>query len=413
MISRTTMERANPIASVYDPKKGTQLSIELNRWILKPIGVWPKSVHLSWMGKFVYLLINVICITFVCFLLLPAAINVELDKEEFTYRMLRLSSIRGFSIMTIIKYLSLIFRENDIRNGIQHIEIDWMNTQRYEDRIIMIKNAKFGRRIVTIVAFVTYGSAFFYYIALPLNSIMMTKNDENLTFQLQMNPAATETIDKKYNFNDIFFFWMQLVSGFIAHSVYAGTLSLAAVFAVHAYSRLEVLMQWIQHLVDGREDLCDNVDERLMTIVQQHVRIIRFISLTDKVLREISFLDITCSTLIMILLGYFCIKEWETREITNYLTFIVLLMCMTFNIFVLCYIGDIVTDRCKKIGEVSYMTDWYRLPERKNLALVLMIAMSNASIKLTAGIFELSLSTFGEVIKVSLAYLNVLRTVMT
>lgn len=44
------------------------------------------------------------------------------------------------------------------------------------------------------------------------------------------------------------------------------------------------------------------------------------------------------------------------------------------------------------------MIDWYRLPEKKALALVLMIAMSNSSVKFTAGnLFELSLTTFGDV----------------
>jgi len=44
------------------------------------------------------------------------------------------------------------------------------------------------------------------------------------------------------------------------------------------------------------------------------------------------------------------------------------------------------------------MIDWHRLSEKKGLALVLIIAMSNSSIKLTAGnLFELSLSTFGDV----------------
>lgn len=44
------------------------------------------------------------------------------------------------------------------------------------------------------------------------------------------------------------------------------------------------------------------------------------------------------------------------------------------------------------------MIDWHRLSGKKGLALVLMIAMSNMSIKLTAGnLFELSLSTFGDV----------------
>ncbi|KYN37956.1 hypothetical protein ALC56_07580, partial [Trachymyrmex septentrionalis] len=52
----------------------------------------------------------------------------------------------------------------------------------------------------------------------------------------------------------------------------------------------------------------------------------------------------------------------------------------------------------KKIGEVTYTIDWYRMSGRKSLDIVLMIAMSNTSIKFTAGnIFELSFTTFGNV----------------
>jgi len=56
------------------------------------------------------------------------------------------------------------------------------------------------------------------------------------------------------------------------------------------------------------------------------------------------------------------------------------------------------------------MIDWYRLPGRKGLVLVLMIAMFNSSIKLTAAnLFNLSFSTFGDVSSVILnCFLNLL-----
>jgi len=58
----------------------------------------------------------------------------------------------------------------------------------------------------------------------------------------------------------------------------------------------------------------------------------------------------------------------------------------------------ILCKQCQKIGEVSYMIEWYRLPGKNSLALVLIIAMSRSSIKFTAGnYFELSLCTFGDV----------------
>jgi len=64
------------------------------------------------------------------------------------------------------------------------------------------------------------------------------------------------------------------VSAVVSQTAVTATCGLIAVLAVHAYSRLEVLMQWIVHLVDGREDFSNNVDERLAIIVQEHVRIL-------------------------------------------------------------------------------------------------------------------------------------------
>lgn len=53
------------------------------------------------------------------------------------------------------------------------------------------------------------------------------------------------------------------------------------------------------------------------------------------------------------------------------------------------------------------MIDWHRLPGRKGLALILMIAMANSSVKLTAGnLFELSLGTFGDVSNAILIFIK-------
>ncbi|XP_070158752.1 odorant receptor 10-like [Polyergus mexicanus] len=403
-------QNSNIVATVYDYEKDVQLSIQLNRWILKPIGVWPKSAKISWVEKYIYMLVNVICTSLIGFLFIPCAAYMALEVKD-TYNTLKLSGPLSFCLMAVIKYSSLIFRENDIRKGIQHIENDWMNTRYYEDRIIMIRNANFGRRLVAICAFFMYGGAVFYYLAMPFSNGKVTEVDLNLTYQPLVYPVARVFVDARYSPISEIFFWIQCLSGFIAHSITAGSCSIAAVLAMHACGRLEILTQWIEHLVDGREDFRGNLDERVSLIVQQHVRILHFISLTDKVLREISIVEIVGCTLNMCFLGYYIITEWNINEPARYVTYIVLLISLTFNIFIFCYIGELVAEQCRKIGKVSYMIDWYRLPERKALALVLMIAMSNSSVKFTAGnFFELSLNTFGDVIRTSIAYLNMLRT---
>ncbi|XP_018310067.1 uncharacterized protein [Mycetomoellerius zeteki] len=407
------MEKVNPVTVVNDYKKDLRLSIQLNRWILKPLGAWPKSIKISFIERYAYMLVNVICISLISFLFVPSAIYLVLEMDD-AYDILKLTGPLNFCLMAVIKYSSLIFRENDIRSGIEHIANDWINTRYYNDRMIMIRSAKFGRRLVTICAVFMYGGATFYYLALPLSNGKITEDGGNLTYRPLMYPVSSMIVDARRSPISDIFFCVQALSGFIVHSITTGACSLAAVFAMHAYGRLEVLMQWIEHLVDGREDFCDNVDERVAMIVQQHVRILHFITLTDKMLREISMVEILGCTLSMCFLGYFVITEWERKDMTSYVTYIVLYMSLTFNIFILCYIGELVAEKCKKIGEKSYMIDWHRLSGKKGLDLILMIAVSNTSIKLTAGnLFELSLSTFGDVVKTSVAYLNMLRTLTT
>ncbi|KAL0117057.1 hypothetical protein PUN28_010128 [Cardiocondyla obscurior] len=300
------MKKANPLLTVHDRKKDLQLSIQLNRWILKPLGAWPKARGTLNIERYAYAMINVACVSLIGFLFVPSAMYLVLEMDD-AYNILKLTGPLNFCIMAVIKYSSMIFREQDIRSGIEHIACDWTNTQHPNDRAIMVRNARFGRRLVSICAFFMYGGATFYYVALPFNNGKVTEEDGNLTYRPLMYPVARVLIDTRYTPIGEIFFLIQCLSGFIVHSIATGACSLAAAFAMHAYGRLEVLIQWIEHLVDGREDLYDNVDERLAMIVQQHVRILHFVSLTDKILREISVVEIVGCTLSMCFLGYYIV----------------------------------------------------------------------------------------------------------
>lgn len=51
-----------------------------------------------------------------------------------------------------------------------------------------------------------------------------------------------------------------------------------------------------------------------------------------------------------------------------------------------------------KIGEVVYMTDWYYLPDKTILNLILIILRSTVVVQITAGkLFNMSIYTFGDV----------------
>ncbi|XP_026668784.1 odorant receptor 4-like isoform X2 [Ceratina calcarata] len=103
------------------------------------------------------------------------------------------------------------------------------------------------------------------------------------------------------------------------------------------------------------------------------------------------------------------IKEKSKETVASYS---ILYASMSFNIFIFCYIGETLTEQCKEIGERVYMTEWYRLPPKVAIGLVLIISRSSAVTKITAGkLVQISIATFGDVFKTSFAYFNMLRTV--
>ncbi|KAG7198548.1 hypothetical protein KM043_005914 [Ampulex compressa] len=94
------------------------------------------------------------------------------------------------------------------------------------------------------------------------------------------------------------------------------------------------------------------------------------------------------------------------EDIMHMIVFVELLGCT----FLICIIGYCVIT-CRHVGEMAYMIEWYRLPDQTALDLILIILRSRTEAKLTAGkIVQLSLPTFMNVLKMSVTYLNMLRT---
>ncbi|XP_025075375.1 odorant receptor 4-like [Pogonomyrmex barbatus] len=86
------------------------------------------------------------------------------------------------------------------------------------------------------------------------------------------------------------------------------------------------------------------------------------------------------------------------------------LLSTIFNIFMFCYIGDLLKERCQRVGIACYAIEWYRMPSRKALELLMPMAMSQYPMTLTAGkMITMTLSTFSDILKTSMAYFNLLR----
>ncbi|CAK9826098.1 hypothetical protein ANTRET_LOCUS3998 [Anthophora retusa] len=382
-------------------EKHVNLSIQWNRLLLKSMGLWPNSSNVSFIEKYFTRLINAVCYGLICYLLIPCSLYVFLDVKNI-FKEIKLFGPLIFCVAALLKYHWLILHGDDIRMCVDHIKWDWKNITYEEDREIMEINANFGNRIVTVCAFFMYTGFTFYFLVVPLGLEKMVAEDLNVTFIPMVFPFSRFIIDVRYSPINEIFFSIQIIAGVLIHAITVGACSLAAMFAVHACGQMDVLMSWLVHLTDGRSDMSKTVDGRIASIVNQHVRILKQLPIiVFQILRDRR--ENTSASIVRGIISVYLESLFRWILHNNGMEF------EQFNDYY--NIRELVVEQCKKVGEVSYMIEWYRLPGNKKLCCVLIMAMSNSSIKFTAGnIVELSIDTFSSVIRTSVAFLNALRT---
>ncbi|XP_017878896.1 odorant receptor 13a-like [Ceratina calcarata] len=396
----------HPPSVKYDYQQHIDLSIQWTRRLLKPIGLWPSSHATPKLQKYFFQFINVAFYGLIAFRSLPMAIYIFLEIED-VYSKLKQCGPLIFGLISFAKYYSMIVHGAEIRECVERIKWDWKNITFSDDRDIMLTNANFGRKMTILCTLFTYSGFVFYNVVIPF-SIGKITTEDNLTYIPLVFPFSSYIMDTRHSPVNEIVFSIQLTAAFVGHTTGVAACGLAASLAAHVCGQIQVLINWLNHLVDGRSDMDDNVDRRIARIVSQHVRILKFLTLTEQTLRQMSFAEFLGCTLDICLVGYYVIME--INDLKTAITYVSLLISLTFNIFIFCYIGEIVTENCRKIGEMSYMIEWYRLPGKKKLCCVMIIAMSNSTASLTAGkMVELTINTFANVIKTAVGFLNVLR----
>ncbi|KAK2583194.1 hypothetical protein KPH14_009214 [Odynerus spinipes] len=407
------MSNDYPSLSSKSPESDWMYSIQLNRWLLKPIGAWPLSLHITITDKIISVCLTIISSCLIGFLLIPCALCTFLDTDGDLDAKIKMIGPMSFCIMATVKYYILVSRGNDIAKCILHIRLDWKHASKFDkNHNIVLKNAEFGRSLVILCAAFMYGGGFFYCTVMPLCAIR-TEIIDNLTIRVPSFPIYRKLIDPRSSPYFEIVQFVQSLAGYVIYTITISACSLAAVFVMHACGQFKILMSKLDDLVIGEEQKSDlgTSDKRMGDIVEYHLRILCFISRIEELFNEICFVELVGCTMNICFLGYYLMTEWEHNEALGTLTYCTFMVSLTFNIFILCYFGELLTEECKNIGITSYMVDWYRLPRRKALGLTLVIAISNSPIKLTAGkLLELSLANFCTVIKSAVGYLSLLRT---
>ncbi|EZA52120.1 hypothetical protein X777_09130 [Ooceraea biroi] len=391
-------------------QRDIRYATQLSRWILKPIGIW----HLiyarsSRVEKLFSVTMIFVCFAVLFFVLVPSSPYVLFSKNNISTKAKLLGPVL-FCLTSAVKYYFLGTRGEMIGRCVNQMEDDWRIVRYQDHRKMMLDNALVGRRLTTLSVIFLYTGGLSYHIILPFS----TKKGLNNTFTNK--PLIYQGYDVYFDSQaspayDIVFS-VHCVSAVIQYNITTAACSLAAIFVMHVCGQVQILMTMLGDLVEGERDKGTSVEERLGVIARYHVRVLRFAVDVEEVLREMCLMELVAATFIICLLEYYIMTEWENSDVLGIATYFILFISLSFNFLIFCYIGELLVEEYSKIASAVYGINWYDLPGHKALHLVMIITMSQYPPKLTAGKFvDFSLSTFSTVLRTSIVYFNLLRTV--
>ncbi|KAF3054524.1 Odorant receptor 237 [Nylanderia fulva] len=386
-------------------------TMQLNRIIGRLLGVWPsmdtKSSNFKNLSRILHILT---CYFLLACELIPTILYVIVIEKRPSVK-LKLASSAMFTTTAVLKYSILVFTQNQIRNCLMRVRDDWQNVASPRARQFMIDKVRTARRLILLCGLFMYSAGLYFRTFVPLTK-GKSINDRNITIRFLPCPSYFIYFDGQISPAYEIMFTMQFLSGFIKYTITVTICSLAALFAMHLCAQLEILMSLINDYVNESDE--KKLTKRLATAVKYQTDMRTFFQLVQNTLGNTNLLEVMGCTLLVCLLGHNIITEWEDQDVIALFLYLVLLTSIGFNIFIFCFIGEQLSEEGEKLSLTVCTLAWYRLPDmNKARSLVLIIAMSNIPTKLKAGKFiDLSIKTFGDVVKTAVTYLNIIRRVM-
>nr|AQN78489.1 olfactory receptor 87 [Meteorus pulchricornis] len=402
--SKNSVTSTKPISRWENDIKN---STKISRWILTMLGIWQINRHVSIIRRILADIRVLICYSLIFFLLIPCALHTFFEEKD-PHRKVKLFGPVIFYSMGMMKFSFLVARRKNISDCLDHMLVDWKRNSSTEDREIMIANAKISSFIATVCTIFSYSSAIFFRLIIPLTmGKRVTAN--NITIRPLGSPVYRPLFTAIESPSYEIVFTTQTISALLLYAVTVGACSLAAVFVLHACGQLRIVMCRLDSYVVGAERADDILERRMAEIVELHLRVLNFIRRIERLLNEVCLIEFVASIINICLMLYYMVTEFTKAETIAVIGYCVIVISFTFNIFILCYIGELLNEQVKNVGSTAYMIDWYKLPEKNAKGLILLLAMTNYPCRITAGkMAELSYRSFSGVLKTSMGYFNLL-----
>ncbi|GAB0086257.1 Odorant receptor [Sergentomyia squamirostris] len=172
---------------------------------------------------------------------------------------------------------------------------------------------------------------------------------------------------------------------------------------LYLLSFVKIINKMITSLTD--QDVMIECPDLLLRTMKKHVEMIEVLGIFNDGVKLMSFIQILMSICFYLtsLLGI----QTNKSELSLYMIFLSVLV----QLFLLCLFGEIIKSETEVIFWNLYLTNWYEmsLTDQKILLIMMMNSQNEIGLK-AAGMYDVSLMAFIQIVKVSISYSAIMLT---
>ncbi|XP_067205197.1 odorant receptor 43a-like [Linepithema humile] len=380
-------------------------AVQLNRFSLKIIGLWPEETGSSQEKLFsnlrflcVIIVITCVCTTPSLYLLLKVwgDMMAMIDNILFTLPLLSLS----------MKLFIMWWKKETLSSLMTMIVHDWVKSKSRDERDIMMRRAQNARLIITFSYIITGLSVTVLIVTSIFGyTVRHVTNVTNASRPLPLQAYYIYDTSVSPQFELTFF--IQCIALLMIGLSYPGTDNFLGLLIFHICGQLENLTNRLYRMRKST-----NFIAALRNNVMDHIRLLRSVAMIE---------DTFTLTLLQLFLYFgimFCTYGFlvvtvifEEKNVSlKRAIFLISVICTAFtNMCLYCAAGELLVIKYEKIYNAVYECKWYTLETAEAKSLIFLLLRTNKPLYITAGkILPMTMSTFCSILKTSGGYISVL-----
>ncbi|XP_039301706.1 uncharacterized protein LOC105199148 [Solenopsis invicta] len=255
--------------------------------------------------------------------------------------------------------------------------------------------------------FITVVSLYFRPLVylLTTNQALRHNDTEPLVLPYRVHPFLDTSNTHAYILMYLYLFPLIYIS--VCHMA---AICLMVILVFHICGELSILSYRIKHVGEYSEDL---IVGRIGSFVRMHLKIIWLMKSIDNTFHLILLDELLGNSIVLAISLYYIIMNLDVTNMATCFTFTFFAIIALVMLFGYCLMGDQLTQQCVNVQDAYYECNWYEMPPVCKKCLLICMIRSQVMLYLTAGRFYIfSFTSFTDIIRTSLAYLSMLRTLI-